>query len=610
MNNETSSPADELPRWDCSNIYSGLEADDYRSDIREFVIQLEKCEVFFDEQSIRRLDRPSDGNTAERSTLLEQLLQQLNDLSLRLHTLDAFVYAIFTTDSYNAAASREVSKLEQLETRLRKLQVRFQGWLGSLEKQLDSLIADNETCQQYAFFLKDTAKQSRYLMDEALEGLAAELAVDGGGAFGKLQGNVTSQLKVPWEKEGKEELLPIALVHSFCSDADADVRKRAYDAEIKGWHSVRTTVAACMNGVKGTALTLAKHRGRESVLDVTLDNNNIDRPTLDALLGAIREAFPLFRRYLNSKAKKLGHKKLPWWDLFAPIGNSKQTFTWSQARAFIIEHFSSFSEDLGQMATAAFDRNWIDAGPRDGKRGGAFCMEVSKVEESRILANFDGQFDGVSTLAHELGHAYHNHCQAGLPQLLRGSPMALAETASIFCETLITEASLKNAGPDQSLAILESQLTSATQVCVDISSRFIFETNVFERRAESELSPDELCELMVAAQRDTYGEAIDEATYYPYMWLWKPHYYSYGANFYNFPYAFGQLFALGLYSVYRREGESFLPRYKQLLRDTACDNAAPLAARFGIDITKPDFWRESLSVVAEQVESYEKIETV
>lgn len=607
MNSETKSPADDLPQWDLSNIYSGLEAADYRSGFSEFVSQLEQCETYFDEKSIRRSDNPTDGSTAELGILLEKLLDLLNDLSLRFHTLDAFVYAIFTTDSYDAAATREVSKLEQLETRLRKLQVRFQGWLGSNEAQLGSLVEANDTCRQHAFFLKDTARQSQYLMDEALEGLAAEMAVDGGGAFGKLQGNVTSQLKVPWEKDGKVELLPIALVHGFCSDADAEIRKRAYDAEIEGWRSVRTTVAACMNGVKGTALTLAKRRGRESVLDVTLDSNNIDRPTLDALLGAIREAFPVFRRYLNSKAKKLGHAKLPWWDLFAPVGGAEQSFSWSQARAFIIEHFSSFSDDLGQMATAAFDRNWIDAGPRDGKRGGAYCMEVSKVEESRILANFDGQFDGVSTLAHELGHAYHNHCQAGLPQLLRGSPMALAETASIFCETLITEAALEKAGPEDSLAILESQLTSATQVCVDISSRFIFETNVFERRAESELSPDELCELMVSAQRETYGEAIDEETYHPYMWLWKPHYYSYGANFYNFPYAFGQLFALGLYAVYRREGESFLPRYKQLLRDTACDNAAPLAARFGIDITQPDFWRESLSVVAEQVERYETL---
>ncbi len=598
-------PNEELPRWDLSNLFSSLDGDDYQDRFAAFVSQLEQSEAFFETHNVRRIENPTESSLAEYTSVLEELLARLNDLSLRHHTLDAFVYAIFTTDSYNAAAAREVSKLEQLGTRLRKLNVRFQSWLGSLGGLLDKVIEGSAACQQHAFFLRDTARTSRFLMDEALEGLAAELCVDAAGAFSKLQGNVTSQIKVPWQKDGKEELLPIAMVHGFCSDADPKIRKRAYEAELAGWHSVRTTVAACLNSVKGTSLTLARRRGRESVLDVTLDDNHIDRETLDALLGAIRESLPVFRRYLRSKATKLGQDKLPWWDLFAPVGKAERSFTWLQARDLIVEHFHSFSGDLGQMAETAFDRRWIDAGPRDGKRGGGFCMSVSQLEESLILMNFDGRYDGVSTLAHELGHAYHNHCQAGLPQLLRGSPMALAETASIFCETLISEAAIENSGPDDALGILESQLTASTQVCVDISCRFLFESRFFEQRAENELSPDTICELMLDAQRETYGDAIDESTYHRYMWLWKPHYYSQDANFYNFPYAFGLLFALGLYAIYRREGESFIPRYQQLLQDTGRDNAAPLAKRFGIDITQPDFWRESLGVVAEQVARYE-----
>jgi len=584
MKDEHNGNQEDLPRWDLSNVFSSLDGDDYRDCFAEFDSRLKQCEAFFDTQGVRRLKEPTGTVLAEGTSVLDELLERLDDLALRHGTLDAFVYAIFTTDSYNVAGAREVSKLEQQETRLRKLHVRFQGWLGSIEKQLDELIEGSDACRQHAFFLREAARQSRFLMDEALEGLATEMCVDGAGAFGKLQGNVTSQIKVPWLKDGKEELLPIALVHGFCSDADPEIRKRAYEAEIEGWHSVRTTVAACLNGVKGSAQTLATRRGRDSVLDVTLDDNHIDRATLDALLGTIRESLPVFRRYLKSKAKKLGHERLPWWDLFAPVGTAQRSFTWSQAREFITEHFRSFSDDLGEMTDAAFDRRWIDAGPRDGKRGGGFCMEVAQVEESRILMNFDGRFDGVSTLAHELGHAYHNHCQAGLPQLLRGSPMALAETASIFCETLINEAAIEKAGPDDALAILESQLTAATQVCVDISSRFLFESRFFEHRADSELSADEISDLMLDAQRETFGDAIDESTYHRYMWLWKPHYYSLNANFYNFPYAFGQLFALGLYAIYRREGEAFLPRYKQLLRDTGCDNAAPLADARGADL--------------------------
>ena len=236
--------------------------------------------------------------------------------------------------------------------------------------------------------------------------------------------------------------MPITAVRNFVFDPDPALRERAYRAEQAGWESIRTTVAACLNGVKGTALTLARRRGWPSVLDWAIDDNRIDRPTLDALLGAIDEALPMFRRYLKAKAKKLGLEQLRWWDLFAPVGAERPGgSSGAQAREFIVEKFSTFSATRwAEWPHGLFDHRWIDAEPRKGKRGGAFCMSVEGVEESRILANFDGSFDQVSTLAHELGHAYHNHCQRGLPSLLRGAPSTLAETASIFCETLIAEA--------------------------------------------------------------------------------------------------------------------------------------------------------------------------
>jgi pepF/M3 family oligoendopeptidase len=458
----------------------------------------------------------------------------------------------------------------------------------------------------HRFYLLHTARQSRYLMSEELEGLASELCIDGGGALGKLQGNVTSQLKIPFERHGKTEELPITVVRNLSFDPDPQVREAAYHAEQKGWESIRTTVAACLNGVKGTAITLSRRRGRDSVLDAALESNRIDRPTLDALLGAIREYLPMFRRYLRSKAQKIGKQQLPWWDLFAPLG-SHGTMDWQQARNFVVEKFGTFTPELGEYAARAFDNRWIDAEPRDGKRGGAFCMGVPGVEESRVLMNFDGSFEQVSTLAHELGHGYHNHCQAGLEPLRRGAPSTLAETASIFCETLIAEAAIADAAPAEQLMILETQLAGATQVCLDITSRFIFESAFIERRAKSELSPDEICELMLDAQRQTYADGIEESTYHRYMWLWKPHYYSYGHNFYNFPYAFGHLFGLGLYARFRAEGSTFVPQYRDLLRSTGQEYAAPLAARFGMDITALDFWRGSLHIVEEQLKHFEAL---
>ncbi|GIW71035.1 MAG: oligoendopeptidase F [Planctomycetota bacterium] len=444
-------------------------------------------------------------------------------------------------------------------------------------------------------------------MSEELEALAAELVVDGARAFSRLQGNLTSQIKVALERDGRTEVLPITVVRNLCTDPDPQVRERAYRAELEGWRSVRTAVAACLNAIKGTALTLSRRRGYRSVLEQALEDNRIDRETLDALLGAIRESFPVFRRYLRSKARKLGREQLPWWDLFAPLGATEQRYDWAQARAFIVEQFGRFSERLAAFAARAFAERWIDAEPRDGKRPGAFCMGIAALEQSRILCNYDGSFDQLSTVAHELGHGFHNLCQEGLPPLRRGAPATLAETASILCETLVTEAALEHAAPGERLAILETQLAGATQVCLDIYSRFLFESAVFERRPEGELGPDELCELMRHAQAETYAEAVDPETYHPYMWLWKPHYYGHEQHFYNFPYAFGHLFGLGLYAVYRREGAAFVPRYEELLRATGEAWAEPLAARFGIAIRTPEFWRSSLAVIERMVERYEAL---
>lgn len=564
-------------------------------------------EQMFDRDHVRRLTPPPDEAPPGTAAALAAALGKLNELARLYETLESFIYAFVSTNSYDALAQRETSKLELLDVRRRKLNVRLQAWLGSLGRLLGRLIDENECLQRHRFFLLEAARQSQYLMSEELEGLAAELCVDAGAAFGKLQGNVTSQLKVDLERDGKTQRLPITVVRNLSFDADPEIRRRAYDAELAGWDSIKTTVAACLNGVKGTALTLARRRGRASVLDAALDANRIDQPTLDAMLGAIREAFPTFRRYLSAKPRRLGTPRLAWWDLFAPLGSTHTTFSWERARDFIVTQFGVFSDDLSEFAATAFDRRWIDAEPRDGKRGGAFCMAVVGVDESRILANFDGSFEQVSTLAHELGHGYHNHCQRGLEPLLRGAPSTLAETASIFCETLIAEAALKHAAHDEQLMILEAQLSNATQVCLDISSRFLFESQAFERRAVGELAADELCELMLAAQRETYGEAIDPATYHPYMWLWKPHYYSYEHNFYNFPYAFGHLFGLGLFALYQAEGAAFVPRYRELLRRTGQEYAAPLAAQFGIDITQRDFWRRSLSIVEAQVERFERL---
>jgi len=593
----------DLPRWNLAPIFPSLESDEYRAARIDYEQRLAALELLFEENRIGRREILATETTAALSALLVQIISASNELLVRGETLGAFLHALITTDSYNAAAAKENSALELLGTRRQQLEVRFKGWLGSLAALIPELIASTPLLAEHGFFLTFTAAQSKYLMSEPLEALAAELALDAGTAWGRLQGTVTSQLTVNFD--GTE--MPISMVRNLSFDPDPAVRERAFHVENDGWKSISSTVAACLNGVKGTALTLNKQRGRASVLDLSLEQNRIDRATLDALLGSIREFFPEFRRYFLAKAKKLGKQVLPWWDLFAPIGHAEQRFSWEQARQFIVEKFNNFSPELGAFAERNFAERWIDAEPRAGKRGGAYCMSVPGIDESRILANYDGSFEQLMTLAHELGHAWHNECQRGLPILRRGSPSTLAETASIFCETLIAESSLPTATPAEQLMILEAQLANAAQVCVDISSRYLFETSVFDRRPQGEMSAAEFTDLLHAAQRETYGEAVDPATYHPYMWLWKGHYYNHDENFYNFPYAFGHLFSLGLYAIFQKEGASFVPRYNTLLRDTATDFAAPLAERFGLNIRERDFWRGSLRVVARMVDHYETL---
>jgi pepF/M3 family oligoendopeptidase len=409
------------------------------------------------------------------------------------------------------------------------------------------------------------------------------------------------------ELDGQMQKLPMPALINLRSHPDPETRHRGYEAENKAWEGVQEMLAACINGVKGEANTLNKKRGRKDAIHSSLDAARLDRKTLDAMLAAMKDSFPMFRRYFKAKAKKLGKEKLAWWDIFAPLSKNDKVYSYEEARDFILENFGKFSPDLAAFARRAFENSWIDAEQREGKRGGAFCMEVQGVKESRILSNFDGSFDQVSTLAHELGHAYHNECayQANKTVLQQRTPMTLAETASIMCETIVTEAVLASAqNPEEELSVLEAQIGGAAQVVVDIYSRYLFEKEVFERREQAELSADELNDIMERAQKATYGDGLDERYLQKYMWTWKPHYYIPELSFYNYPYSFGLLFATGLYAIYKQRGGAFVDDYKSLLASTGEDTAAKLARRFGIDITKRKFWDDSLAIIGKRIDRY------
>ncbi|MGC8857282.1 MAG: M3 family oligoendopeptidase, partial [Anaerolineae bacterium] len=564
------------PRWDLTNVYPSLESAEFKAAVEDYKKQVAALEKFFNQKVSKTTARTSAKDLAD---LTGKMIDRINAIQTLSATIVPFIYSYVTTDSRNKLAMRTLSEFEQASLPMEKLQVQFKAWLGRIAPKLDKVIALNKSAQAHAFMLKEAAEQSKYLMSEAEESLAAELSLSGGNAFSKLQGTVTSQLTVDFELDGKVQKLPMPALINLRSHPDENVRRRAYEAENQAWESVKETLAACLNGVKGEAITLNKRRGRKDALHSAIDAARIDRKTLDVMLAAMEASFPMFRRYFKNKAQRLGKEKLAWWDVFAPMGKTDRVYTFDEARDFILENFGKFSPELRAFAQRAFDNHWIDAEQREGKRGGAFCMEVQGVKESRILCNFDGSFDQVSTIAHELGHAYHNECayQANKTILQQLTPMTLAETASIMCETIVTEAVLaQTTDPQEELAVLEAQLQNASQVIVDIYSRFLFEKEVFERREQAELSADDFCEIMERAQKATYGDGLDERYLQKFMWTWKPHYYSPGLSFYNFPYAFGLLFGTGLYAIYQQRGEAFVAEYKNLLASTGEATAADL----------------------------------
>ncbi len=595
-------------------IFPSLQSPRFAQGFADVAAQVEQLAALFDAEGVAR--REPAPLTPALVASFERVVARLNAVLEQFHTLSAYISAFVSTDSRDTLAQARYSELQQHAVRLAQLDTRFSAWIGSLD--VDALLAASQAARDCEYALRLAQVEAQHQMSPAEEALTAELNVSGGSAWSKLHGNVTSQLSVPVALPGipgGARELPMSAVRNLAYDTDRQTRRVAYEAELAGWERVAVPLAAALNSIKGQVNTLSRKRGWQTALDAALFDAHIDRATLDAMMTAAHASFPDFRRYLKAKARALGVPSLAWYDLFAPVGSSEtpgetpgRATSWSfdASRAFIVEQFATYSPRLSAFADRAFRERWIDAEPRPGKRDGAFCMWV-RGDESRVMANFKPAFPGMSTLAHELGHGYHNLNLAGKSMLQRQTPMTLAETASIFCETIVREAALTRAEASEQIGILEASLQGSCQVVVDITSRFLFEQGIFERRGQRELAVDELNALMLETQRATYGDGLDASLLHPYMWAVKGHYYSPGRSYYNFPYMFGLLFGLGLYARYRQDPDAFRTSYDELLASTGLADAATLAARFGIEIRTPEFWTASLDLVRADIDRFESL---
>lgn len=539
----------------------------------------------------------SNYSEEEAIPTLISYLEEYTTLYTKLYCYVSLRQSINTTDSETTAI---VGKIEELNSKISKEFSIIKKYLAKAEK-LEQIIESDSKLKEYKFFLEENKKDAKYVLSDDVEEVIAKLNLSAGSGWAMMQQYLTSTLEVDYN----EEKTTLSSIRNLAYSPDAKIRKSAYEAELASYHKIKDAIAFSLNNLKSQVNTIVELRGHKSPLSMTLIQSKMKQETLDAMFTAIKEYLPKFHAYLKRKAELLGHKNgLPWYDLFAPLGESGRTFTVEEAKDYLIKHFRGFADDLADMIEQAFDDAWIDFYPHAGKVGGAFCCNLPFVKESRILTNFDGTLSDVVTLAHELGHAYHGlQIQDHLPLNWEYS-MPVAETASTFNETVIMNAAIAEATGNEKLALLESQLQDVTQIICDIYSRFLFESAVFEKRKESFLFSDELEQIMLDAQKTAYGNGLDHSLLHPYMWICKGHYYSESLSFYNFPYAFGGLFARGLYAKYQEEGTSFVPKYRALLNATTVSSVEDVAMMAGIDLTTPDFWRQSLETVSESIDLF------
>ena len=577
--------------WDLTVLYQDFNDPHIEADFDQLKKRCEEAQGMLQGDPLTVLETATD-NSEEIARLFSGLIE--------------FASLTLAADANNEQAQNLMDRLEVFSVQLELLSSALVRYIGGLD-DLESLIAQSEKLQKVDFYLRKSKEDAAHLPDPAIEEWLLKMSLTGGNAFSNLRDKLDATLTVDYD--GKQ--LPLSAVRAMAYDPDPAVRKAAYEAEIASYAKIEIPMAACLNGIKGEALTMIEAEHFDSILDKTLSQSNMDKETLDAMLEAIKEALPAFRRYLRKKGEILGHKDgLPFYDLFAPVapkGYTPKTYTIEEARQKLLDEMGKFSPDMAAFIDHAFENRWIDVYPRDGKGGGAFCAGLHHLDQSRVLTNFAGSFSDVSTLAHELGHAWHNRCMAGLPECMTDAPMPLAETASIFNETFLANAVMESAGKEERFSLLEGGLMEACQVIVDIYSRYLFESAVIEQRKERTLSVNELKALMLDAQEQSYGDGLDKDLRHPYMWACKCHYYYAGLSFYNFPYAFGQLFGAGVYAQYKQEGASFVPKYNQLLRSCGSGMVADVAKSVGIDVRSVDFWRESLKVYEREIEEFIKL---
>lgn len=530
----------------------------------------------------------------------EDILLRSEDLSRRMSHLGSYVSCLASSDGRNEAYLREEAEITRIRAELAKVRIEL---LRAFKNVSDAAFAELSArpalagADNYLNRLREEAGRS---MSSEQEVLATELGIDGIQAWGQLYNTISSKLEFDMIfPDGSRKRLPMSQRRSLLDDPDRRVRRAAFEGGNLAWQSIEDTAASALNAIAGTRLTLNRHRRINHFLEIALFQAAITRKTLDAMFDALWANIEIPRRILRSRAQLMGLSRLAWYDLGAPLEVPQESpRSWDKAVATVGESFLRAYPALGDFfRKCVIEQNWVDWEPRPGKRPGGFCTTSMLSKESRIFMTYNESLGDVLTLAHESGHAYHGFLMRDVRPHARGYPMTLAETASTFGEQVLMNGLLQDpaVGDQQKALLLDIEVGHGAIYLLDIPVRYQFEKDFYEERAGGPLSVSRLKELMTETQRHVLGEILETRGEDSYFWASKLHFYITGLTFYNFPYTFGYLLSRGLYSLFAREGETFLPKYEDFLRFAGSDTAENVVKKtIGVDLQKSEFWAESI----------------
>ncbi|MCL2293644.1 MAG: M3 family oligoendopeptidase [Spirochaetes bacterium] len=618
----------DMPLWNLFTVYKGLDDPLYIEDKEKMLMEFQQL-----------LDFAAKNNPAGADEeWVEAVIRKIEQAEVIYDNLYSYCYANYSTQTADAAIVRELNSLENERLKLLKAKTIFRKKISFSQQQMEKIAKENSFLSNYTLFLNEAMVLKKHQLSRDMEAIVEELLQPGANSWSRLQEAISSDLSVKWNKK-KREKKTVTQLRALAFSKSRKTRKRAFEKEIKAWKSAEIPLAYALNGIKGTGIILNRRRKWKSAIEKSVFQSRMNEDVLRVLISAMEKSLPVFHKYLDAKASLLGVKKLAFYDLFAPLPLATKAFSaraattnaapgdavparekktklendicvwpFQDAANFITEAFRDFSPEMGLFVENAFNKRWIDAAPHKGKVGGAYCINFPLAKESRILCNYNNSFSAVATVAHELGHAWHNEVLKDESIIHHNYPMTLAETASIFSEIMIFDKAINGASCSaEKLFIMEILLQEVTQIIVDILSRFYFEKEVFARREKGDISAQEFSAIMRDAQKKTYGNAIAKKTYHQYMWAVKGHYYIPSLSFYNYPYAFGQLFGVALYKKYLSDKENFPQQYNKILRESGRKTSIEIAQQAGFDIEKELFWLDSIDYIKQMIDEFSKI---